>query len=287
MQALYEQYKGLLFTLSYQLTGSASDAEDVVQDVFLKAHDLDWERLKEPKAYLCRMATNRCRDLLKSARRRREQYVGEWLPEPVHTPKEDTALELVVQNDLLSYAMLVMLERLSPAERAVFVLREGLGLEYAELAEILEKSEVNCRKVFSRAKGKMGLVGEGALHREAESEYWVRKLLSALGNGQVNEVVALLAEDVTLISDGGGKVLAAVRPIRTRASVVSFLFGLANKAPRDGNPVHIDIRSINGQTGVILRSDEGIDTAVLLHVEGDAIRSIYLVRNPDKLKHLS
>lgn len=121
----------LLFTLAYQLTGSASDAEDVVQDVFLKINDVDLARLVEPKAYLCKMVTNRCRDLFKSARKRRELYFGQWLPEPILIPN-DESFDAVVRDELLSYAMLVLLERLSHAERAVFVLREALGFEYSE-----------------------------------------------------------------------------------------------------------------------------------------------------------
>src|SRR5690625_3127718 len=152
MHKLYRQYKGLLFTLAYQLTGSASDAEDAVQDVFLKLHDVKQERLVEPKAYLCKMVTNRCLDLLKSARKKREQYFGQWLPEPIPTSL-DEGFESVARGELLSYAMLVLLERLSPAERAVFVLREALSFEYAVISELVDKSEANCRKLNSRARG--------------------------------------------------------------------------------------------------------------------------------------
>jgi len=145
MEELYDQFRALLFTLAYQLTGSAADAEDVVQDVFFKACDVHPERLEEPKAYLCKMVTNHCLDLQKSARRRREVYVGPWLPEPIRTPEADTLETTVVRSDLLFYAMLVLLERLTPTERAVFVLRETLGFDYPEIAELLGKRETNCR----------------------------------------------------------------------------------------------------------------------------------------------
>jgi RNA polymerase sigma factor (sigma-70 family) len=135
MEELYVQYKTLLFTLAYQLTGSAADAEDVVQDVFVKSFDVHPERLEKPKAYLCKMVTNRCLNLQKSARKRREVYVGPWLPEPIRTPEADTLETTVVRRDLLSYAMLVLLERLTPTERAVFVLRGALGFDYPEIAE--------------------------------------------------------------------------------------------------------------------------------------------------------
>ncbi|MBW7458932.1 sigma-70 family RNA polymerase sigma factor, partial [Paenibacillus sepulcri] len=172
MQELYAQYKGLLFALAYQLTGSASDAEDVVQDVFVKVYDVKPEGLaEEPKAYLCKMVTNRARDLNKSARKRRERYFGEWLPEPI--PTDDEMFESVVRGELLSYAMLVLLEKLSPSERAVFVLREALGLGYPDIAGIVGKSDANCRKLLSRARGKMGIGPDETVHSEAAGEEWV------------------------------------------------------------------------------------------------------------------
>ena len=157
MEELYCQYKSLLFTLAYQITGSAAEAEDAVQDVFIKAYDVHPERLEEPKAYLCKMVTNRCLDLQKSARRKREIYVGPWLPEPFRTPEEETLESTVVRRDMLSYAMLVLLERLTPTERVVFVLREALGFDYPEIAKLLDKKEANCRKLMSRARSKIGI----------------------------------------------------------------------------------------------------------------------------------
>lgn len=285
MQELYAQYKGLLFTLAYQLTGSASDAEDVMQDVFLKLYDVQPERLIEPKAYLCKMVTNRCLDLLKSARKRREQYFGEWLPEPILTP-DDESLETVLRGELLSYAMLVLLERLSPAERSVFVLREALGFEYHEIAELVGKSEANCRKIFSRARGKMGILPDEPVQAEAAGEEWVRRFISALELGNVDSVVSMLAEDVVLISDGGGKATAAVNPIKTRDFVIQFLIGLIQKAPNYEGGTTMELRDINGQTGLVFRSGETIDTVALIHVEENSIRNIYFIRNPDKLRHL-
>ncbi|MCQ6561368.1 RNA polymerase sigma factor SigJ [Paenibacillus mendelii] len=282
MQELYKQYKRLLFTLAYQLTGSASDAEDAVQDVFLKVHDIDLERLVEPKAYLCKMVTNRCIDVMKSARKRREHYFGEWLPEPILTSEEDS-LETVVRGELLSYAMLVMLEKLSPAERAVFVLREALGFEYHVIGELVGKSEANCRKLISRARGKMGIGLEETVSAESASEEWVRRFLSALQEGRVDTVVSLLAEDVALISDGGGKAIAAVNRIESRDHVARFLLGLIRKYQQLEDSPQIEMKDINGQTGIIVRSGKGIETIVLLNVEKSVIRQLYFVRNPDKL----
>lgn len=280
MQELYKQYKNLLFTLAYQLTGSASDAEDAVQDVFVKAYDVNLDLVAEPKAYLCKMVTNRCLDVMKSARRRREQYFGEWLPEPILTP-EDDSLETVIRGELLSYAMLVLLERLSPAERAVFVLREALGFDYPVIAELIGKSEVNCRKLISRAKGKMGIGLEEPIRAESGGEEWVRRFVSALQEGQVDTVVSLLAEDAALISDGGGKATAAINRIESRDHVTRFLIGLIRKYPQYSEDVQLE--DINGQTGVVIRSEGRIETILLFNFEDDVIRNLYFIRNPDKL----
>ncbi|UUZ80331.1 sigma-70 family RNA polymerase sigma factor [Paenibacillus sp. P26] len=223
MEELYDQYRAPLFTLAYQLTGSAADAEDAVQDVFFKACYVHPERLAEPKAYLCKMVTNHCLNLQKSARKKREMYVGPWLPEPIRTPEADTLETTVVRRDLLSYAMLVLLERLTPSERVVFVLREALGFDYPEIAELLGKQEANCRKLMSRARSKMGISEEEPVAAEAVELEWVSRFLTSLEQGNVDHVLSLLTEDVMLFSDGGGKVTAATRPIQTRVQVARFL----------------------------------------------------------------
>ncbi|RED59319.1 RNA polymerase sigma factor SigJ [Cohnella lupini] len=285
MQELYKKYKALLFKLAYQLTGSVSDAEDVVQDVFLKIYDVPPEKLAEPKAYLCKMVTNRCRDLHKAARKKREEYFGEWLPEPFLNSGED-AMESVVRDDLLSYGMLVLLERLSPSERIVFVLREALDFEYREIAELIEKSEVNCRKLFSRASAKMGLDPEETVQPEAANQEWVNGFLDALKQGNMNQILSMLDQDVVLVTDGGGKVQAAVNPIKTREFVARFLLGPIRQAATINGEVAIEILRINGQPAFVLRSEQGIHTIGMFHLEGDSIRNLYVVRNPDKLKHL-
>lgn len=285
MEDLYEKYKGLLFRLAYQLTGSAADAEDIVQDVFVKVHDIHPERLAHPKAYLCKMTTNRCLDLLRSARSRRELYIGPWLPEPIPTSDEDP-FEAVIHKDLLSYAMLVLLERLSPSERAVFVLREALCFDYADIAGLVGKSETNCRKLISRAREKMGIAQHASVPAEGAREEWVGRFLSALEQGNVPSLLSLLSEDIVLLSDGGGKVLAAVHPIVTRDRVARFLFGLIRQAAQDEVSFQVEVRPLNGQTGFVIRTGEHIDTVGFLHIEHHTIRSVYFIRNPDKLRFI-
>jgi RNA polymerase sigma-70 factor (TIGR02957 family) len=285
MTGLYEKYKALLFTLAYQLTGSVADAEDAVQDVFMKIYKLNLDHLQEPKAYLCKMVTNRCLDLLKSAQRRREQYYGPWLPEPVPTPDGDS-FESVIRSDLLSYAMLVLLERLSPSERTVFVLREALCFDYPTIAEFVDKSETNCRKLMSRAREKMGISEEEPIRAEPAGEEWVQRFIMALAQNNVNSVLALLAEDVVLISDGGGKTFAAAHPIETPERVARFLLGVIQKVSHYGEDVQIELTPLNGQIGLIVRTNGVTQTAVLMHVENNAICNLYFVRNPDKLQRI-
>ncbi|WP_379357745.1 MULTISPECIES: sigma factor-like helix-turn-helix DNA-binding protein [unclassified Paenibacillus] len=247
--------------------------------------DVNPERLTEPKAYLCKMTANRCRDMLKSARNKRERYVGEWLPEPIYTGQED-AYEAVERGELLSYAMLVLLEKLSPAERAVLVLREALSFDYTDIAEIVGKSEANCRKLLSRAKGKMGFAVEEKIQPEAGNAQWVGRFLTALEHNHVDEVVSMLAEDVMLVSDGGGKVVAAIHPIVSRDAILKFIFGLLRKASQQDGQMRFELKNVNGQPGVVFYTGAEIETVVLLHVEEGLLRRIYFVRNPDKLNHL-
>jgi len=282
---LYMQYKGLLFKLAYQLTGSVSDAEDVVQDVFLKVYDVPPERLAEPKAYLCKMVANRCRDLNKSARKKREEYFGEWLPEPLLSSDEDLS-EAVARDDLLSYAMLVLLERLSPTERVVFVLREALGFEYREIAELIDKSEVNCRKLFSRASGKLGREDDKSVPAEAADPEWAHSFMDALKQGSMDRMLILLDPNAVLVADGGGKAAAAVRPIKTGDLIARFLLATLARFVSDEGNSSMEVRRLNGQYGILFRSSEGVHTVGMLHVEDGAIRNLYIVRNPDKLAHV-
>lgn len=280
MEELYDQYRALLFTLAYQLTGSAADAEDALQDVFLKAHDVHPERMEQPKAYLCKMVTNHCINLQKSARKKREMYVGPWLPEPIRTPEADSLETAVVRRDLLSYGMLVLLERLTPAERAVFVLREALGFDYPEIAELLGKQEANCRKLMSRARSKLEISKEETVAAEAVEMEWVGRFLESLEQGNVDHVMSLLTEDVMLVSDGGGKVKALKRPIQTPDHVARILCMLSQAK------LSFEVAPLNGETGIILRSGVEILAAMFIRRRHEKYAGIYMVRNPDKLTRI-
>ena len=280
MEELYDQYKALLFTLAYQLTGSAADAEDAVQDVFVKAFDVHPERLAEPKAYLCKMVTNHCLNLQKSARRRREVYVGPWLPEPIRTSEAGTLEMTVVQRDLLSYAMLVLLERLTPTERTVFVLREALDFDYPDIAELLGKREANCRKLMSRARSKMGISEEEPVASEAVELEWISRFLKSLEQGDVDHVMTLLTEDVMFIADGGGKAIAFQHPIQTRGEVARVLLdGLGYIQSK----LQLEPASLNGESCILIRSGDETTAAIFMQLRRGKLARMYAVRNPDKL----
>lgn len=284
MEQLYEQYRAVLFTLAYQLTGSAVDAEDAVQDVFVKACDIQVEHLEKPKAYLCKMVTNHCLNLMKSARKKREMYIGPWLPEPIRTSDEHTLETMVVHRELLSYAMLVLLERLTPAERTVFVLRVAMDFDYPEIAELLDKRESNCRKLMSRAKSKMGITEKEPIAAEAVKEEWVSRFLGSLQNGDVDQVLSMLTEDVIIVSDGGGKVNAFRHPVRSRDHVARVLIhGLFGKASAAYGKLHFETAHLNGETGILVRSGDKVLIVMLLQLHGGKLASMYAVGNPDKL----
>lgn len=284
---IYKQYKGLLFTLAYQLTGSAVEAEDAVQDVFLKAYQSMPEHIAEPKAYLCKMVTNRCLDLLKSARKKREQYVGPWLPEPMATSvSQSDPYEHVARHELLSYAMLALLERLTPAERIIFVLREAFCFEYAAIGKLVEKSEASCRQLYSRAKKKLGLLQPEMLKQEQAGEAWIGKLVQALETGEINQVMSLLAQEAVLLSDGGGKVTAAVQPVVSSMRVAKFIMGLFQKLHSGEGQYRLAAADINGQPAIVIYEREAVETVILLHVQQEAIHNLYFIRNPDKLKFI-
>eukprot|EP00130_Batrachochytrium_dendrobatidis_P008304 XP_006683179.1 hypothetical protein BATDEDRAFT_28741 [Batrachochytrium dendrobatidis JAM81] len=269
--------------IAWDAGSSVADAEDVVQDVFFKAYDINAERLEEPKAYLCKMVTNRCLNLHKSAQKRKEVYIGPWLPEPIRMPVADTLETIVVRRDLLSYAMLVLLERLTLTERAVFVLREALGFNYSDIAELLGKQEANCRKLFSRARSKMGISEEESVAVEAVELEWVNRFLTSLEQGNVDHVLSLLTEDVMFVADGGGKVTAFKRPVQTRNHVARVLLVGYQGGPNYQGKLHFEAAPLNGETGIVVRSGDETLAAIFIQLRHGKLDRMYAVRNPDKL----
>ncbi|XGZ10846.1 RNA polymerase sigma-70 factor [Peribacillus sp. RS7] len=282
LDTLYKTYQPFLFSIAYRMLGSITDAEDIVHDLFLQLK-LDTDQIKDMKAYLAKMTTNRCLNFLKSARKRREVYTGPWLPEP--RVNETEQLDKVVTDETVAYAFLVLLEQLSPVERAVFVLREAFAYSYEDIAEMLEKNEVNCRKIYSRAKRKlkndMPVLTEDTKHVDLLAKTFIKASMT----GNFEEFLDILTEDVVLVTDGGGKVLSALNPIVNKQRVSSFLKGVSAKGGFIGELLPV---MVNGQEG-ILQMKDGQPIKVIcfeLDPKQENIRKIFIVSNPDKLTHI-
>jgi RNA polymerase sigma-70 factor (TIGR02957 family) len=282
-----DEYRPLLFSIAYGMTGSVGDAEDIVQDAYVgltRAHQAG-TTIADPKAYLTTAVTRLGINYLGSARVRRETYVGDWLPEPVVVPVHGPA-EHAELADSLSMAFLVVLEALSPVERAVFMLREVFGYDYPDVATIVGKTEVNCRQIFVRARRRIASGPQPPLPaRRAEGEELARRFFEAAAGGDMDALLDLLAPDVVLHGDGGGKAQVLGRPLAGRENVSRLLLGLF----RRGRTVGTSIRPawVNGRPGAVLYDAEARVVCVLeLDIAGGVIQTIRAVVNPDKLAHL-
>jgi RNA polymerase sigma-70 factor (ECF subfamily) len=282
--AIFTSARPLLFSIAYRMLGSVMDAEDLVQDAFIQ-----WQEapagIRSPQAYLATIVTRRAIDHLRSARTKRETYVGPWLPEPLvteHAPDPSGPVELA---ESLSMAFLVMLERLSPVERAIFVLREAFDFEFPDIARIVGKTETNCRQILLRARKRLGKTEARFQADAAAAERLVERFQAATLAGDLDAMVALLADDITVWADGGGKAEgAARRPIRGPTRVARFIVAAArHRFPAGGV---IRRTRINGQPGVIVYAGGRPLVAVIYDVRGDRIHTIYSVSNPDKLQKL-
>jgi RNA polymerase sigma-70 factor (ECF subfamily) len=277
----------LMFSIAYRMLGSVADAEDVVQTGMLRMHErsTSGEPIDRPDAFASTVATRLSIDALRSARRTREVYVGPWLPEPLLVDDTDPA-HRIEQDETVSVAVLTMLERLGPVERAVFVLREALGLDYGEIAEIVERDPAACRQILHRARQR---VATGAARFDADdgdAARLVAEFLEALRAEDVDAVVRVLADDVVFTADGGGKAPAIQRPMAGDVAVARFLVGLMRRGAGFG--VILEPTVANAEPSVRFRGADGATLSVLtLHLEDGAIRSMSNQLNPDKLQHLA
>ena len=271
----------LLFAIAYRMLGSVMDAEDMVQETFLR-----WQsavNVRSPKSYLSTIVTRLCIDHLRSARVQRDEYVGPWLPEPLFTEETPDLDEKLTQADSLSMAFLVILESLQPAERAAFLLREVFDYEYAEIATIVDKSEANCRQMVHRARRH---VRDRRPRFDAPPEQVLRlteQFMQASTSGDMSGLLRLLSEEVTLLSDGGGKTVAALNPILGQDNVARFLVGIAGQAPDD---FEYRFAQINGRPGVVNYVDGRPQSVATLEIVDGEISSIYIIVNPDKLQRV-
>lgn len=276
----FEPYRAFLAGLAYRMLGSVAEADDVVQDAFLRWREADRAQIVEPRAYLARVVSRLCLDRLKSARHQREHYVGTWLPEPVVAAPARTLA------DDLSVALLLALERLSPLERAAFLLHDVFDMDYRDVAAAIDSSEAACRQLAARAREH---VREDRPRYRADDEE-ARKLanafVTAVATGDVKGLTQLLTEEAVIYTDGGGKRRAALNPIFGRDKIIRFYEGLRAKGGGAFSAQRINATTLNGLPGFVFETPEGTETlAVELGASG--IVAVYHVRNPDKLRHLS
>lgn len=280
----FERLRPVMFGLAYRLLGSAAEAEDVVQDAYPKWAGAERESIASPRAWLAKVVTNLCLNRLTSARAQRERYVGPWLPEPVLTSDDVLGpLETAEQRESVSLAMLVLLEQLSPVERAVFVLKEAFAYSHREIAAILDVSEVNSRQLHSRARRALGRSGERRVSNPRHLEKLVESFLSAARDGDLPALESLLTADVTAWSDGGGKITAGRRPVHGAAKVARLYAGMFDGA----GPVSIEIREVNGGPAVVATVGGVLYGVLGFEVVDGRIRGLRAVANPDKLAFLS
>ena len=274
---LFDRHRPLLFSIAYRMLGSVMDAEDVVQEAFLRWQRAPRAEVRSPKAYLSAVVTRLCIDQLRTARTRRKEYVGPWLPEPLPTEPDTSAID-----ESLSMAFLVLLESLNPTERAVFLLREVFDYDYEEISRLVGKSEANCRQIARRARDSVAARRPRFESSPEQEERLLGSFLEASLDGDMESLVSVLSEDVTLWSDGGGKTRAALNPIHGADRVSRFLFGILRQAPPG---LFIRRARVNGRPGIIGYFADGRPQSVTtLEVADGRIRAIRIVVNPEKLR---
>lgn len=285
MTDTFEPHREDLVRLAYRMLGSFAEAEDVVQDAFLRWRNVDDSTVAHPRAYLARVVSRLCLDRMKSAVARRETYVGTWLPEPMVTPPGEHLA------DDLSLALLLTLERLSPLERAAFLLHDVFEMDYPQIAETLERSEAACRQLAARAREHVRSDRTRFHATDDTRDKLVAAFQAAIQAGDVEALARMLAEDAVFYQDGGGKRRAVPKPIHGKDKIVRFFEGaVRHRAAKRGDATtqyeHFERAQISGLPGLVIRTDHGIET-VAFEIAGDHIVAIYAIRNPEKLRHLS
>jgi RNA polymerase sigma-70 factor (TIGR02957 family) len=279
-----EELRPLMLSIAYRMVGSFSEAEDIVQEAYLRLHE-SGDEVDSPKAWLSTVTTRLSIDHLRSARVRREQYSGTWLPEPVLADPAPDAAARAETADTLSLALLVVLESLSPVERAVFLLREVFGYSYGEIAEIVERSEDNCRQLFSRARKHVEERTPRFDPPREERDELVRRFFAAVDEGETEPLVELLAADVAFYGDGGGKARAIPKPVFGREKVVRLMLGFSRLAHREG--ITLTFTDVNEQPGALVRDADGNLIGVFsLDIANGRIQAMRSIVNPEKIAHV-
>ncbi|PEJ08084.1 sigma-70 family RNA polymerase sigma factor [Bacillus wiedmannii] len=283
-EQLYETYQSLLFSLAYRILGSVMDAEDIVHDVFISLNNMeDVQSIENMRAYLCKMVTNRSIDKLRSAARKRNVYVGMWLPEPFVEEVDDPSKSFVMKESI-STAYLLLLQQLSEVERVVFILREVFSYEYEEIASIVDKSSANCRKIFQRARKSILDKPKHSTLSTKKMAAYVEKFVSSLQCGDAQGMLEVLKTDAILKADGGGKATTAIHPIYSADRIIRLFFGIGKKFPEEYN---VDYKMVNGAPGVIVKVNNKVTYVLSFTFENEKISNIYMMVNPEKLMHLN
>ena len=281
----FETYRPLLFSIAYRMLGSASESDDILQEAYLRYRTAPAVEIHSLKSYLTTIVTRLCLDYLKSARVQREQYIGPWLPEPVLTTDADNMpFETAAQHESISLAFLVLLESLTPLERAVFLLHEVFEYDYREIAQMLDKSPANCRQLFHRAKH---YLAERRHRFDTSRETQLRlmgRFLMACQEGDMQGLMDILAQDVTSWGDGGGKAVAARRPVYGAEAVARTWLAFARKPPAN---LGLTFEDVNGSPAVLIWTDEKLFDVSTFDIADGQIRGIHNILNPDKLANIT
>ena len=280
----FNEHRSLIFSIAYRMLGSVMDAEDAVQETYLRWQQSGEDAVRSPKSYLSTVVTRLCIDQLRSAKRQREEYIGPWLPEPLVMEETADMDENLALADSLSMAFLVMLEALNPTERAAFLLREVFEYPYAEIAAIVDKSESNCRQMVRRARQRVAERRHRYEPSKAQLQQMVSRFLIAAQQGDMDGLLEMLEEDVTLWSDGGGKTAAAINPIYGADKVARFFIGIISKMPPD---TVSKAARVNGQPGLIVYIDGKPYSVMVAEMQDEKVAAIRIVVNPEKLRHIA
>jgi RNA polymerase sigma-70 factor (ECF subfamily) len=282
--ATFDQHRSLLFSVAYRMLGTVADAEDMLQETFIRWQQASAEEIRSPRAFLVTIISRLCINQLQSARVRREEYVGQWLPEPIVTDPANDPLSIIRVDESLSMAFLVLMERLTPVERAVFLLREVFEYEYAEIAAILGQSEANCRQILRRSRQHVSALRPRFKVSAQKKSELLERFLRATASGDVNQLVAVLAKDAVLHSDGGGKAIAVPNLVRGSDAVArAILRGMSKLVPR--NLVR-RMAQVNGNPGVITYLEGRPFSVFTIDGTPEQVRAVYIVTNPEKLSHI-
>jgi RNA polymerase sigma-70 factor, ECF subfamily len=277
----FESYRPLLFSIAYRMLGSAMEAEDMVQEAYLRYENVGDKDIQSPKAYLSTVITRLCLDQLKSAKTQRENYVGTWLPEPLLTAPSPSAI--VGDRETISMAFMVLLENLSPVERAVFLLRDVFDYSYAEIAPVVGKSEANCRRYYHLARQYLTERRPRFDPPAADQNKLLETFMQTIMTGDVDGLTHMLAEDVAVYADGGGKAPSARQPIFGRAAVVRLLSSSARLIPSD---TRVEMTEVNGTPSLLFWQGEKLIALTNFTILDNQIKAIRYIFNPDKLAHI-